>query len=244
MDNDVTIEEFLWSAFHTNPPSLSGSTDELGAHIFDTVPEEQNLDFLVDPSNIMGSLDVMNNNLNNTNCGQSSTNAAGFADPMFLASFLQDQNQQQQQQHTMLMNAVPEPSLLDGDLLFNSTQNSIPQSLDNAFGINEMPLKTQLPLPPMPKKKAPQQQRSLEQEIEALNFDDVTVTQLKTLLRRCGLSASGKKTELIDKLKKELMNMKASKKQKAFKQATRQFGINEPFQNVGLYNVPLHQFIQ
>jgi hypothetical protein len=65
---------------------------------------------------------------------------------------------------------------------------------------------TQRPLPimlsplktPRPSKNS---ESELIQTIFKIDFNDVTVIELKTLLRQCGASATGKKTDLIERLK-------------------------------------------
>jgi hypothetical protein len=69
----------------------------------------------------------------------------------------------------------------------------------------------QLPLPrktPEASHLTPTEQQRLEraemeEELLSLNFDDITVVTMKTLLRKANLSACGKKHELLSRLKEE-----------------------------------------
>ncbi|KAI8085317.1 hypothetical protein BDF21DRAFT_492074 [Thamnidium elegans] len=45
--------------------------------------------------------------------------------------------------------------------------------------------------------------RQLDQKLEKINFDDITVAELKEALRERGLSATGRKAELLARLKRE-----------------------------------------
>lgn len=45
--------------------------------------------------------------------------------------------------------------------------------------------------------------RQLDQKLEKINFDDITVAELKEALRERGLSATGRKAELLSRLKRE-----------------------------------------
>ncbi|KAI7908247.1 uncharacterized protein BX663DRAFT_493514 [Cokeromyces recurvatus] len=45
--------------------------------------------------------------------------------------------------------------------------------------------------------------RQLDEKLEKVNFDDITVAELKEMLRERGLSASGRKAELMHRLKEE-----------------------------------------
>jgi hypothetical protein len=45
--------------------------------------------------------------------------------------------------------------------------------------------------------------RQLDEKLEKVNFDDITVAELKDMLRERGLSATGRKAELMNRLKKE-----------------------------------------
>lgn len=45
--------------------------------------------------------------------------------------------------------------------------------------------------------------RKLDEKLEKVNFDDITVAELKEMLRERGLSASGRKAELMNRLKEE-----------------------------------------
>ncbi|CEP20121.1 hypothetical protein [Parasitella parasitica] len=45
--------------------------------------------------------------------------------------------------------------------------------------------------------------RQLDEKLEKVNFDDITVAELKEMLRERGLSATGRKAELMNRLKEE-----------------------------------------
>ncbi|KAI9470585.1 MAG: hypothetical protein EXX96DRAFT_584941 [Benjaminiella poitrasii] len=45
--------------------------------------------------------------------------------------------------------------------------------------------------------------RQLDEKLEKVNFDDITVAELKEMLRERGLSASGRKAELMNRLREE-----------------------------------------
>lgn len=47
------------------------------------------------------------------------------------------------------------------------------------------------------------QRRQLDEKLEKVNFDDITVAELKEMLRERGLSATGRKAELMNRLKEE-----------------------------------------
>ncbi|KAI8991048.1 hypothetical protein BDF20DRAFT_842379 [Mycotypha africana] len=48
-----------------------------------------------------------------------------------------------------------------------------------------------------------QHRRQLDKKLEKVNFDDITVAELKEMLRERGLSATGRKAELMHRLKEE-----------------------------------------
>lgn len=48
-----------------------------------------------------------------------------------------------------------------------------------------------------------QRHAEMEDKLKNVNFDDVTVAELKDLLRHCGLSTSGRKVELIERLRQQ-----------------------------------------
>ena len=47
------------------------------------------------------------------------------------------------------------------------------------------------------------QRRQLDEKLEKVNFDDITVAELKEMLRERGLSATGRKAELMNRLREE-----------------------------------------
>ncbi|KAI8800155.1 hypothetical protein BJ742DRAFT_92635 [Cladochytrium replicatum] len=68
-----------------------------------------------------------------------------------------------------------------------------------------------LPIPPPPSKKEEQPQLTpnellakLDDELVKIDFEDITVTELKELLRQRGLPSSGKKAALVGRLQTEL----------------------------------------
>lgn len=52
------------------------------------------------------------------------------------------------------------------------------------------------------------QRRQLDEKLERVNFDDITVAELKEMLRERGLSATGRKAELLRRLKNEYEGLK------------------------------------
>lgn len=56
-----------------------------------------------------------------------------------------------------------------------------------------------------------QQQMAMDQRLVHVNFNDVTVAELKQLLRHYGHSTSGRKADLIDRLKEERNKLLLSK---------------------------------
>lgn len=57
--------------------------------------------------------------------------------------------------------------------------------------------------------------RAILQHLDKLDFADVTVSELKRWLRRCGMNASGKKTDLADRLQQERDRLRESLKKTA-----------------------------
>ncbi|KAK4513399.1 uncharacterized protein ATC70_005397 [Mucor velutinosus] len=87
--------------------------------------------------------------------------------------------QMQQQQHQQQMSTAPKP--LPIQIQRVSAQNTT----------------TAKPL------DAETHRRQLDEKLEKVNFDDITVAELKEMLRERGLSATGRKAELMNRLKEE-----------------------------------------
>lgn len=87
--------------------------------------------------------------------------------------------QMQQQQHQQQMTMAPKP--LPIQIQRVSAQNTT----------------TAKPL------DAETHRRQLDEKLEKVNFDDITVAELKEMLRERGLSATGRKAELMNRLKEE-----------------------------------------
>eukprot|EP00835_Amoeboradix_gromovi_P005076 NODE_444_length_8544_cov_0.465127.p5 type:complete len:193 gc:universal NODE_444_length_8544_cov_0.465127:1862-2440(+) len=56
---------------------------------------------------------------------------------------------------------------------------------------------------PIPAQKKLSKQQQVQMILEKINFEDITVSELKDILRTCGLSATGKKHILVDRVKSQ-----------------------------------------
>lgn len=85
------------------------------------------------------------------------------------------------------------------------------------------------------------QRRQLDEKLEKVNFDDITVAELKEMLRERGLSATGRKAELMNRLKEEyeLLMMKGGSAGVAAAAAVAQ--QQQPQQQPFQQQAPLHR---
>lgn len=88
------------------------------------------------------------------------------------------------------------------------------ESMYNQFQLPNHHMPTKKPLPMQIPRVNPQQpvrypmnseaqRRQLDEKLERVNFNDITVAELKEMLRERGLSATGRKAELLARLKGE-----------------------------------------
>lgn len=76
---------------------------------------------------------------------------------------------------------------------------------------SKRPLPVQIPRvhqTQMSKPTTEAQRQKLDEKLERVNFDDITVAELKEMLRERGLSATGRKAELLRRLKGEYETLK------------------------------------
>ncbi|KAJ1565389.1 hypothetical protein HK096_003087, partial [Nowakowskiella sp. JEL0078] len=94
------------------------------------------------------------------------------------------------------------PESINPSLISNTKRHFPSNSIQSSKGV------LLLPLPALYKKKeslsGPELFAKLDEELRRIDFDDVTVTELKDMLRQRGLPSTGKKSVLVDRLQKEL----------------------------------------
>ena len=65
----------------------------------------------------------------------------------------------------------------------------------------QLPMEYRSPQIPIPAQKKLSKQQHMQKILEKINFEDITVSELKDILRACGLSATGKKQILVERVK-------------------------------------------
>eukprot|EP00834_Sanchytrium_tribonematis_P002463 NODE_76_length_23837_cov_1.242396.p13 type:complete len:189 gc:universal NODE_76_length_23837_cov_1.242396:17349-16783(-) len=65
----------------------------------------------------------------------------------------------------------------------------------------QLPMEYRSPQIPIPAQKKMSKQQHMQKVLEKINFEDITVSELKDILRACGLSATGKKQVLVERVK-------------------------------------------
>ncbi len=65
----------------------------------------------------------------------------------------------------------------------------------------QLPMEYRSPQIPIPAQKKLSKQQHMQRVLEKINFEDITVSELKDILRACGLSATGKKQILVERVR-------------------------------------------
>ncbi|CAG8457521.1 10317_t:CDS:1 [Paraglomus occultum] len=73
-------------------------------------------------------------------------------------------------------------------------------------------------------------QRKLDEELEKVDFEDITVSELKDMLRQRGKPATGKKAVLMQRLQEEMDHLKAKQNQQQQNKQNHQNSQNQPNQ--------------